>query len=78
MCDLQHTDFLSKPDTSDILFSSHTHLRFIAGILSSSPPSLDPPPPCAPEVVLKSPPVWEEKGGSVSVGVYFHSVQHYE
>ena len=35
-----------------------------SGVLSFSPPFLDstgPPPPCAPEVVLKSPPVWEEK-----------------
>ena len=51
----------AKPDTRDTLFSSRTHLRFTAGVLSSSPPSLDPPPPCVPEVVLKSPPVGEEK-----------------
>ena len=60
---------LPKPDTSDILSSSRIHLRFTAGVLCSSPPSLDSPPPCAPEVVLKSPPVWEEKGESLSVGV---------
>ena len=70
MCDLQHTDSLPKPDTRDILLFSRTHLRFTAGVLSSSSPSLDSTdtlPPCAPEVVLKSPPVWEEKAGSVSV-----------
>ena len=67
MCDLQHTDSLPKPDTSDILFSSCTRLRFTAGVLSSSPPTLGSPPPCVPEVVLKSPPVGEERGGSVSV-----------
>ena len=78
MCDLQHTDSLPKPDTRGTLFSSRTHLRFTAGVLSSSPPSLDSPPPCVPEVVLKSPPGGEEKGGSVSVGVCFHSVQRYE
>ena len=63
---------LLKPDTSNILSSSRTHLRFTAGVLGSSPPSLnspDPSPPCVPEVVLKSPPVGEERGGSVSVGV---------
>ena len=46
------------------MFSSRTHARFIAGVLSSSPPHLDPPPPCAPEVVL--PPVGEEERGNVS------------
>ena len=63
---------LLKPDTSNILSSSRTHLRFTAGVLSS--PQLcfnspDPSPPCVPEVVLKNPPVCEEKGVSVSVGV---------
>ena len=57
MCDLQHTDLLFKPDTSDTFSSSYTHLRFTAGVLSSSPPSLDsPPPPCTPEVALESTP----------------------
>ena len=50
--DLLHTDPLSKPDARDILFFS---LRF------TLPPSLGPPPVCTPEVVLKSPPVGEEK-----------------
>ena len=70
----QSTDSLSKPDTSDILVSSCTRLRFTAGVLSSSP-SLDPPPSCAPEVVLKSPPMWRRgrrKPEYWGVALYFH------
>ena len=47
--DLLSTDPLSKPGARDILFFS---LHF------TLPPHFGPPPP---EVVLKSPPVWEEK-----------------
>ena len=59
--DSPSTDSPSKLDICDISCSSRTHLRFTAGVLSPSPPSLDSTPPCAPEVVLKSPPGGEKR-----------------
>ena len=60
--DRQHS--LPKSDMRDVL-SSSIHL-----CCSSSLDSSDPPPSCAPEVVLKSLPVWEEKEGSPSTGLW--------